>query len=298
MPEAELEEIMLNFVAGKVDVLLSTSIIESGLDIPNANTIIINHADWFGLAQLYQLRGRVGRGAQQAFAYFFYDNPRRLTDDARRRLDTIREASDLGAGYTIAMRDLEIRGAGDILGARQHGHISLVGFDLYTRLLSQAVQELKARETGESYVPILPAPVTIDLPLRAFMPLDYVPDNQLRLRLYRRMAQLVKLEEVDAIAEELADRFGPIPDEVNNLLYQLRIKTLASAAGVRAITLDQDKLAVRCPRLQTTDRAALQRRLGWGVRVSRRAVWVMHEGVPQQQWSVLLVQTLEALAEL
>jgi transcription-repair coupling factor (superfamily II helicase) len=298
MPEAELEDIMLRFVEGKIDVLLSTSIIESGLDIPNANTIVVNRADWFGLAQLYQLRGRVGRSAQQAFAYFFYDNPRHLTEDALRRLDTIREASDLGAGYTIAMRDLEIRGAGDILGARQHGHISLVGFDLYTRLLSQSVQELKMRETGESYVPVLPAPVTIDLPLPAFMPVDYVPDNTLRLRLYRRMAQLVKLEEVDAFAEELADRFGPIPDEVNNLLYQLRVKILASAAGVRAITIEKDKLAVRSPRLKTANRPMLQRRLGWGVRVSRRAVWVLHAEVPPQQWRVLLVQTLEAMAEL
>jgi transcription-repair coupling factor (superfamily II helicase) len=145
---------------------------------------------------------------------------------------------------------------------------------------------------------VLPAPVTIDLPLPAFMPVDYVPDNTLRLRLYRRMAQLVKLDEVDAFAEELADRFGPIPDEVNNLLYQLRVKILASAAGVRAITIEKDKLAVRSPRLKTANRPMLQRRLGWGVRVSRRAVWVLHAEVPPQQWRVLLVQTLEALAEL
>ena len=298
MAEAQLEDIMLRFVAGEVDVLLSTSIIESGLDIPNANTIIINRTDWFGLAQLYQLRGRVGRSAQQAFAYFFYDNPRRLTDDARRRLDTIREASDLGAGYTIAMRDLEIRGAGDILGARQHGHISLVGFDLYTRLLAQSVQELKAQETGESYVPILPAPVTIDLPLPAFIPMNYVADGTLRLRLYRRLAQLVRLEEVDAIAEELADRFGPISDEVHNLLYQLRIKILAAPAGVRAITIQGDKLAVLCPQLKTANRPALQRRLGQGVRVSQRAVWVLYTEMPPSQWRVLLVQTLEVLEEL
>ncbi len=297
MPEAQLEQAMLRFVNGEIDVLLCTSIIESGLDIPNANTLIVNHADWFGLAQLYQLRGRVGRGAQRAYAYFFYDNPRRLSIDARRRLETIREASELGAGFSIAMRDLEIRGAGDILGTRQHGHISAVGFDLYTRLLAQAVQELKARETGETFAPALPAPVTIGLPLAAYIPADYVPENTLRLRLYRRMAQLATLEEVDAFAEELADRFGPIPDEVDNLLYQLRLKVLAGAAGVEAIAVEDGKLAVRCSRLERANRSGLQRRLGRGVRVSRRAVWVPYVGVPQQQWRVVVVQALETLAE-
>jgi transcription-repair coupling factor (superfamily II helicase) len=298
MREAELERVMLRFVNGEIDVLISTSIIESGLDIPNANTLIVNRADWFGLAQLYQLRGRVGRGAQRAYAYFFYDSPRRLTEDALRRLETIREASELGAGFSIAMRDLEIRGAGDILGTRQHGHISAVGFDLYTRLLAQAVQELKAQESGETFVPTLPAPVTIALPLAAFIPSEYVPENTLRLRLYRRMAQLATLEQVDAFAEELADRFGSIPDEVDNLLYQLRLKVLAGAAGVEGIAVEDGKLAVRAPRLERANRPGLQRRLGRGVRVSRRAVWVPYAGLPQQQWRVLLVQVLEVLGEI
>ncbi len=300
MPEAELERVMLRFVAGEIDVLLSTNIIESGLDIPNANTIIVNRADQFGLAQLYQLRGRVGRGAQRAYAYFFYDHPRRLTEEARQRLETIREASELGVGFTIAMRDLEIRGAGDILGARQHGHVSAVGFDLYTRLLAQAVQELKAQATGETFVPALPPLVTIDLPLTAFIPADYVPDNTLRLRLYRRMAQMVKLQEVDAFAEELADRFGSIPDEVDNLLYQLRLKILAGAAQVDGIAIDSGKLAVRCARLEYANRPALQRRLGreQGVRVSRRAVWVPYTEAAEKEWRVMLVQVLEALSEM
>jgi transcription-repair coupling factor (superfamily II helicase) len=298
MHETELERVMLRFVRGEIDVLISTNIIESGLDIPNANTLVVNRADWFGLAQLYQLRGRVGRGAQRAYSYFLYDNPRRLSDDARRRLETIREASELGAGFTIAMRDLEIRGAGDILGTRQHGHISAVGFDLYTRLLAQAVRELKARETGEPFTPTLPAPITIDLPLPVFIPVDYVPDDTLRLRLYRRMAQLATLDEVDALAAEMADRFGPIPDEVDNLLYQLRLKVLAGTAGVEAIALDDGKLAVRCERLEQVNRVGLQRRLGRGVRVSRRAAWVPYAGMPQQEWRVLLVQTLEMLSEL
>jgi transcription-repair coupling factor (superfamily II helicase) len=297
MHEADLERVMLRFVNGEIDVLLSTSIIESGLDIPNANTLIVNQADRFGLAQLYQLRGRVGRGAQRAYAYFFYDSPRRLTEDARRRLETIREASELGAGFTIAMRDLEIRGSGDILGTRQHGHISAVGFDLYTRLLAQSVQELKARESGEPVSAILPPLVTISLPLSAYIPSEFVPENTLRLRLYRRMAQLATLDEVDAFAEELADRFGAIPDEVDNLLYQLRLKVLAGWVGVEAITVEDGKLAIRCPRLETANRQAFQRGLGRGARVSRRAVWVPYVGVPQDDWKVGLVQTLEALQD-
>ena len=298
MHEAELERVMLRFVNGEIDVLLSTSIIESGLDIPNANTLIVNQADRFGLAQLYQLRGRVGRAAQRAYAYFFFDHPRRLTEDARRRLETIREASELGAGFTIAVRDLEIRGAGDILGTRQHGHISSVGFDLYTRLLAQAVNELRARETGETVAPTLPPTLTISLPLATYVPADYVPDNTLRLRLYRRMGQLATLGEVDAFAEELADRFGAIPDEVDNLLYQLRLKALAGAAGVESIAVEDGKLAVRCPRLETANRPGLQRRLGREARVSRRAVWVPFAGIPEQRWRVLLVQLLEAMGEL
>jgi transcription-repair coupling factor (superfamily II helicase) len=198
------------------------------------------------------------------------------------------------------MRDLEIRGAGDILGTRQHGHISAVGFDLYTRLLAQSVQELKAQETGEPVTPALPAPLTIDLPLTAYIPSAYVPNSTLRLRLYRRMAQLVTLQEVDEIAEEMADRFGDIPDEVDNLFYQLRLKVLAGRAGVEAITIDGGKLAVRCARLESVNRVGLQRRFGResGIRVSRRAVWVPYAGQPQSEWKVALVQVLEVLAEL
>ncbi len=298
MPEAELERTMLRFIGGEIDVLLCTTIIESGLDIPNANTLIVNRADRFGLAQLYQLRGRVGRGAQRAYAYFFYHNPKALTDEARRRLETIREASELGAGFSIAMRDLEIRGAGDILGTRQHGHISAVGFDLYTRLLAQSVQQLKASQTDQDFTPTLPALVTIDLPLLAQIPHDYVPDNALRLRLYRRMAQLATLEEVDAMAEEIADRFGPIPDEVDNLFYQLRLKVLAGAAGVKAVSLKDGKLSIPSERLERVNRVNLQRQLGGDIRVSRRAVWLPYEGVDEQAWRIQLVRVLETLSDL
>ncbi|MGC8786665.1 MAG: transcription-repair coupling factor, partial [Anaerolineae bacterium] len=183
MPEEKLSQVMLDFAAGKYDVLVCTSIIESGLDIPNVNTIIINRADTFGLAQLYQLRGRVGRSTAQAYAYLLYDKRQRLSEVARRRLEAILEASELGAGFRIAMRDLEIRGAGEILGARQHGHIAAIGFELYCRLLAQAVQELKEKGLqAEAVTPEVTLPPVIELPLQAYLPDDYIPDEALRLK--------------------------------------------------------------------------------------------------------------------
>jgi transcription-repair coupling factor (superfamily II helicase) len=191
MDEGQLSARMEQFTAGEVDVLLSTSIIESGLDIPNANTLIVDRADTFGLAQLYQLRGRVGRGAQRAYAYFFKHPRRNPTGDGRQRLETIAENTQLGAGFSIAMRDLEIRGTGDILGTRQHGHIADVGFHLYTRLLSEAVSQLRGQRASAQaapqgdlagFVPQRPL-VSVDLPLHVGIPPDYVPDKNMRLRL-------------------------------------------------------------------------------------------------------------------
>ncbi|MFN2136062.1 MAG: transcription-repair coupling factor, partial [Candidatus Promineifilaceae bacterium] len=235
MSERELERIMEDFSEGKIDILISTTIIESGLDFPNANTLIVDRAEQFGLSQLYQLRGRVGRGTRRAYAYFFHKPYHGLSADAQARLDTIAEETQLGAGYTIAMRDMEIRGAGDILGAQQSGHISDVGFDLYTRMLNSAVRRRKAERRGEQ-LPLEPLEDTlIDLPLAAYIPTDYVPDSGLRLRLYRRMAALDLMPEIEDMAVELADRFGEIPDPVNNLLYQLRVKSLALKAGVPAV---------------------------------------------------------------
>jgi transcription-repair coupling factor (superfamily II helicase) len=295
MNEDKLERVMVDYTAGKIDVLLSTSIIESGLDIPNANTIIINHADWFGLAQLYQLRGRVGRGAVRAYGYFLYDKNAHLSLEARQRLETIATATELGAGYSIAMRDLEIRGAGDLLGTRQSGHIAAVGFDLYTRLLARAVQKLRAKQEGKPPPPPPPLLVTIDLPLPVYIPGDYVPDHNLRLQLYRRMAGLSTLEQIEAIAEELADRFGPIPDPVDNLLFQLRLKVLAAQARVESIAAVDGQLMLRAPELDETGRYALQRRLGNNVRVGKRQIWLPRD-LPASDWQVRLVQVLEKLS--
>jgi len=306
MPERELEQVMLDFVAGKYDVLVCTTIIESGIDIPNVNTLIVDDAERYGLAQLYQLRGRVGRGAVRAYAYFFY-SPGKLTEAGRRRLETILEASELGAGFSIAMRDLEIRGAGDLLGTRQHGHIAAVGFDLYCRLLAQAVRELKGeappsviqpRETSaalETYLRPLQPGVQISLPIPALLPPDYVEDTSLRLQLYRRMAGLVRPDEIDDMRQELRDRFGELPPEVENLFYQLRLKVLAERAGVESIGVENGHLVLRSASLETVNRRHLQQRLGKKIRVGRREVRLSMDG-GEQRWRRDLVRVLKVMA--
>ncbi|MFN2104566.1 MAG: transcription-repair coupling factor, partial [Candidatus Promineifilaceae bacterium] len=297
MSERELERIMEDFSEGQIDILISTTIIESGLDFPNANTLIVDRAEQFGLSQLYQLRGRVGRSTRRAYAYFFHKPYHGLSQEAQARLDTIAEETQLGAGYTIALRDMEIRGAGDILGAQQSGHISDVGFDLYTRMLNSAVRRRKAERRGEQ-LPLEPLEDTlIDLPLAAYIPTDYVPDSGLRLRLYRRMATLDTMHEIEDMAEELADRFGEIPDPVNNLLYQLRVKSLALKAGVPAVVTEAGQVKIRIAEDSKLDRYHVQRFLGNEVRVSKTAVWLPRE-MSTHEWQVVLVQTLEKLQTL
>jgi transcription-repair coupling factor (superfamily II helicase) len=256
MDEGELARTMLEFADGQHDILVCTSIIENGIDIPNVNTLIVNRADRFGLAQLYQLRGRVGRSSSRAYAYFLYDEGY-LSEEARQRLQTIEEASELGSGFRIALRDLEIRGAGDILGSRQHGHISAVGFDLYWRLLAQAVRALKeGREIEEgilvkrtlepSTAPLLWP--SIDLPLEARLPEGYVEDESLRLGLYRRLAGLTTLREVEGMRGELEDRFGPLPEATENLLYLLRLRILGWEGEVQAISTDRGRIIIELAR--------------------------------------------------
>jgi transcription-repair coupling factor (superfamily II helicase) len=243
MHEDLLENVMFNFTDGKADVLVCTTIIESGLDIPNVNTIIINHADRFGLAQLYQLRGRVGRGAARAYAYLLYEKHRALSEVAQKRLQTIFEATELGAGFQIALRDLEIRGAGNLLGAEQSGQIGAVGFDLYVKMLHDAVEGLKALSRGEPPPPsTIPAPITIDVPLSAYIPESYVGDINLRLSLYQRMATAGDTKNVRAaldapadLERELNDRFGAPPPPVRNLLFIVRLRALAALADITSI---------------------------------------------------------------
>ena len=245
-PEEALEQVMLEFVDGRIDVLVCTTIIESGLDIPNVNTIIIDKADKLGLAQLYQLRGRVGRGAARAYAYLLFDRYRSLSEPAQKRLQAIFEATELGAGFQIALRDLEIRGAGNLLGAEQSGQIGAVGFDLYVRLLADAVERLKALREGRAPPPpkTQQPPLTIDLPFTAHLPASYVGDLHLRLALYQRLASVENVERADALAQELRDRFGPPPPAAENLLFAVRVRALATQAGVSAVQQQDGELVI------------------------------------------------------
>ncbi|MFC2051259.1 transcription-repair coupling factor [Chloroflexota bacterium] len=247
MPEAELERVMADFIQGKIDILISTTIIESGLDMPNVNTLIVNRADRFGLTQLYQLRGRVGRGVNLAYAYFLYDRGRRLTPVAEKRLKTIYEATELGSGFGIAMKDLEIRGAGTLLGVRQSGHISAVGFNLYCQLLAQAVEEQKTKQAGldgEATKPPRLPPPSIDLPFPVYIPEEYVTDLNTRLGLYQKLVKLEKVEQIEAMAREFNDRFGVLPPEVENLLFAVKIKILAAKAGIGSISTDHREIVL------------------------------------------------------
>ena len=251
MHESELSAIMHNFTRGEVDILLCTSIIESGLDIPNANTLIVDRGDTFGLAQLYQLRGRVGRGAQRAYAYFFRHNRRLPTNEGQERLEVISENNQLGAGYSIAMRDLEMRGAGDLLGTRQSGFIAAVGFHLYTRMLAQSVRQLRNHEGAQGLIEKTSAFkdirnfTSVDLPFTIGIPMEYISNQNLRLRIYRRIADTQSPEEVDALEEEFLDRFGPIPEEVMNLLFYMRVKAQAERAGLVSVTSEGEQVVFR-----------------------------------------------------
>jgi transcription-repair coupling factor (superfamily II helicase) len=244
MPEGSLEKVMLRFASGDADVLVCTTIIESGLDIPNANTIVIDRADALGLAQLYQLRGRVGRSSRRAYAYLLYRRRERMSEDARKRLQAIFNASELGAGFQIALSDLEIRGAGNILGAEQSGHMAAVGFDLYSRLLAEAVEERKAAHDGRAPVIVAPQAV-VDLPLEAHLPDDYVVEVAQKLELYRRLARARSAGDIAAFRQEVIDRFGPMPEPVLRLVEVAELRLAAEAVGVSSISREEGQLVVR-----------------------------------------------------
>jgi transcription-repair coupling factor (superfamily II helicase) len=298
MAENKLSEVMDLFSQGEIDVLVSTSIIESGLDIPNANTLIVDRADRFGLAQLYQLRGRVGRAAIQGYAYFFRPAGERATDEALQRLEIIAEHSQLGAGYAIAMRDLEMRGAGEILGTRQHGYIAGVGFHLYTRLLAQAVNRMRIELDEEQLLPeIAPEqlethPASIDLPIGSVIPEDYIPNRELRLQLYRRMAAMHSQTQIESLREELADRFGSIPGEVENLLYQLEMKILATRAGIERVTSEGGQILIEVSAERALPTLDVDSET---IRRSRRGLWLNARENPD--WPDILRETLEKLAQ-
>lgn len=253
MDETRIEDVMARFIEQEYDILVATSIIESGLDIPNANTLIVEDADRMGLAQLYQIRGRVGRSARLAYAYFTYRRDKTLTPQAEKRLEAIREFTELGAGYQIALRDLEIRGAGNLLGSEQHGFIASVGFDLYTQLLAEAVRELKGEETPQDVDP------AIDIAVDAYLPDTYVNAASLKVSLYKRLVSAQSLEEIEALADEFVDRFGPVPAPVARLLQLGRVRVMAKDMKIVQVSHKKDRIYLKSLPDAPIDNEALHR---------------------------------------
>lgn len=296
MPEDELEVVMSDFVARKADVLVTTTIIESGLDMPNVNTLIVVDADLLGLSQLYQLRGRVGRGCNNAYAYFFYDGNKELTPEAVKRLKTIAEATELGAGFVVAMRDLEIRGAGNLLGVEQSGYVAAVGFDLYCRMLAEAVEEIRASGAVSAKKTVeQPAVLRIDLPLSAYIPDEYISDMGTRLNFYRRMANLKQENEIIDIATELTDRFGAMPEPVKNLLYIIRLKQLGAKALVKSIFTAGKYIVVQFDKIGDLKSSEIEERFGREVKVGYEQIKI-DTSISRDNWTGVLEEVLRYLA--
>ena len=305
MAEGQLASVMHRFNMGEIDILLCTTIIESGLDIPNANTLIVDRADTFGLAQLYQLRGRVGRGAMRAYAYFFRHNKMSPTQEGQQRLEVIAENTQLGAGYSIAMRDLEIRGAGELLGTRQHGFIQSVGFHLYTRMLADSVRRIRVlmkdnlnMELPPAFMPStfslpLSMPVNVDLPLAVGIPADYISDQDLRLRLYRRIADLRDETELDALGSEFRDRFGLMPEMTQNLLYQIRVKLRAEKANLVSINWEAGQILLKYTAPAEGAEAKRLPDLPNGVRGGKSMYWITL--AKDEVWTAKLLDVLNQL---
>jgi transcription-repair coupling factor (superfamily II helicase) len=240
MDTGDLERTMLEFLRGDADCLVATTIIESGLDIPQANTLIVDRADMFGLSQLYQIRGRVGRSRERAYAYLLYPRAAALTQEAADRLSALSDYTELGAGFKVAMRDLELRGAGALLGDEQSGHVAALGFELYMQMLDEAVQATGELDgDGE-----LPEPVRLDVNVDAYVPADYIPYEQAKVEVHRRIAAAREVAELEELRVELRDRFGDPPEPVENLIALQQARVKLGEAGARAVTFRQGRLAV------------------------------------------------------
>ncbi len=300
MPESELEDVMVAFSNGEADVLVCTTIIESGLDLPNVNTLVVDRADHFGLSQLYQLRGRVGRGDHRAYAYLMVPRGRRITEAAEQRLEAILEASELGSGFRVAMRDLEIRGAGNLLGAAQSGQIHAVGLDLYSQLLQEAVREVATQRGNPPVVPPsqrgteggnLPR---VQLPLPAQIPEEYIAHMPTRLAVYQQLARITERREVPELREELRDRFGPLPQEVENLLLLVDLRALAHAVGIESVVRSGDVIVVALREPVGGAKLPLQRALGPSVNVGNQQMTLATRQLGLQ-WLTRLTRVLERL---
>jgi transcription-repair coupling factor (superfamily II helicase) len=326
MPEGELERSMMAFAQAEMDVLVCTTIIESGLDISNVNTLIVNRADSFGLAQLYQLRGRVGRGAKRAYAYLLIPPARALTETAEKRLKTMLAATELGAGFRIAMADLEIRGAGNILGSQQSGHIHAVGFDLYAKMLADATEQVRAQMAGENGTGEASdgetsggkregegepgnagsmargdeptGPISVDLGIPASIPDGYIADLPTRIDLYRRLVEATSSDEVDLVTGELRDRFGPAPWQVQNLLFTVRVRVAAAGAGIVAVTRSDDMLVLRLASETGGAKTPLQSHLGSDAEVGNTQIrLLLDDDDEEEDWEVRLMRVIEGIAQ-
>jgi len=296
MSEDQLATVMVEFESGKHDVLVCTTIIESGLDIPNVNTIIVERSDRFGLAQLYQLRGRVGRSGRRAYAYFLYDPRRSLTEQADKRLDVISGLHELGQGFKIALRDLEIRGAGNLLGTEQHGAIAAVGFEMYLQMLQSAVNKLRsgAEETVVGDV-LSTEEMNLDLPLDHFIPRSYIRDEKLRLGAYRQLANAEDEDDLDSMLRSLKDRYGPAPSQLDNLAYSLRVKLRGQRMGLRAVIAEGHDIVIRVDPQRFLDIEELSRRMAGRIVVGPNRIKMRRKG---EGWQDDLLSLLDEMAQL
>ena len=296
MSEDELASVMVEFESGKHDVLVCTTIIESGLDIPNVNTILVERSDRFGLAQLYQLRGRVGRSGRRAYAYFLYDPRRSLTEQADKRLDVMSGLHELGQGFKIALRDLEIRGAGNLLGTEQHGAIASVGFEMYLQMLQSAVNKLRTGSEEAAVGDVLSTEeMNLDLPLDHFIPRSYIRDEKLRLGAYRQLANAEDEEELDSTLRSLKDRYGPAPSQLDNLAYSLRVKLRGRRIGLRGVIADGHDIVIRVDPQRFLDVEELSRRMAGRIVVGPNRIKMRRKG---EGWQDDLLSLLDDMAQL
>src|SRR5437667_175618 len=295
MSENELATVMVDFEAGKHDVLVCTTIIESGLDIPNVNTIIVERSDRFGLAQLYQLRGRVGRSGRRAYAYFLYDPRRSLTEGADKRLDVISGLHELGQGFKIALRDLEIRGAGNLLGTEQHGAIAAVGFEMYLQMLQSAVNKLRTGADESAVTDVLStAEMNLELPLDHFIPRSYIRDEKLRLGAYRQLAATEDEPELDSMLRSLKDRYGPAPSRLDNLAYSPRVKLRGQRMGLRAVIAEGHDIVIRVDPQRFLDIEELSRRMAGRIVGGPNRIKTRRKG---EGWQADLLSLLDEMAQ-
>ena len=301
MTEKELEKVMISFSEGLIDVLVCTTIIESGLDIPNANTLIINRADTFGLAQLYQLRGRIGRSSKRGYSYLLIPRRQSISETAEKRLKAMLSATELGSGFKIAMKDLEIRGAGNILGSEQSGHIHTVGYDLYTRLLSAAVEDLRKEQSNEGNSQDISykqsQQISVDLGIPASIPKEYIEDLTIRLNFYQSLTHIRNKEQINDFEKELKDRFGNFPIEVENLIFVLKLKIETGLTGAQSITKNGKQILIQFPYGLSNMKSILNRTIGESWEIGNQQIRCQIDDLGEN-WETQLLESMTKLVSL